>query len=108
MSKHKRRLFTNQQKAAIVRRHLKDRVPVSDLCDEYEIQPSVLYEWLSKVLAHLDAALDAATPRNATTRLERAHQAKLAALEAKLAKKDQVIAEISEEYVGLKKELGEP
>ena len=29
-------------------------------------------------------------------------------LEAKLAKKDAIIAEISEEYVTLKKELGEP
>lgn len=108
MSKHKRRVFTSQQKAAIVRRHLKDRVPVSDLCDEYQIQPSVLYEWLSKVLAHLDAALDAATTNSVTNRLERQHQAKIAALEAKLAKKDHVIAELSEEYVGLKKELGEP
>jgi hypothetical protein len=32
----------------------------------------------------------------------------LAQLEAKLARKDAVIAEISEEYVHLKKELGEP
>ena len=32
---------------------------------------------------------------------------KIAALEAKLARKDQIIAEVSEEYVKLKKELGE-
>jgi transposase len=29
-------------------------------------------------------------------------------LEARLTKKDEVIAEISQEYVSLKKELGEP
>ena len=33
---------------------------------------------------------------------------KIETLEAKLAKKDGIIAEISEEYVTLKKELGEP
>ena len=33
---------------------------------------------------------------------------KIAALEAKLARKDAVIAEVSEELVALKKELGEP
>jgi uncharacterized coiled-coil protein SlyX len=35
-------------------------------------------------------------------------QRRIEALEAKLARKDTVIAEISEEYVTLKKELGEP
>jgi hypothetical protein len=32
---------------------------------------------------------------------------KIAALETKLARKDAIIAEVSEEYVKLKKELGE-
>jgi hypothetical protein len=38
----KRRRFTAEDKAPIVRRHLADKVPVSDLCDEYHIQPSLL------------------------------------------------------------------
>lgn len=80
---------------------------MSDVCDEYQIQPSVIYEWLSKAMAHLDAALDAATPRNAINRQERKHEAKITDLENKLSKKDQVIAELSEEYVTLKKSLGD-
>ena len=39
----KRRNFTPEQNAAIVRRHMVDKVAVSDLCDEYKIQPSVFY-----------------------------------------------------------------
>ena len=39
---------------------------------------------------------------------ERALEAKVEQLEAKLAKKDAVIAEISEEFVKVKKTLGEP
>ena len=35
-------------------------------------------------------------------------EAKIAALEVKLARKDAIIAEVSEEYVKLKKALGEP
>ena len=35
-------------------------------------------------------------------------EVKIAALEAKLARKDAIIAEVSEEYVKLKKALGEP
>ena len=37
MTPKTRRRFTPDQKAAIVRRHLEDKVPISDLCDEYEI-----------------------------------------------------------------------
>jgi transposase len=43
MSQSKRRHFTAEQKGEILRRHLGDKVPVSDLCDEYGIQPSLLY-----------------------------------------------------------------
>jgi transposase-like protein len=34
MTKKSRRRFTPDQKAAIVRRHLVDKVPISDLCNE--------------------------------------------------------------------------
>jgi hypothetical protein len=41
--KRQRRQFTPEDKATILRRHLVDRVPVSDLCDEYKIQPTLFY-----------------------------------------------------------------
>jgi transposase len=50
MTKKSRRRFTPDQKAAIVRRHLVDKVPISDLCDEYKIQPSVIRTWQKAVL----------------------------------------------------------
>ncbi len=37
---NKRRTFTADEKAAIVRRHLWDKVPVSDLAQEHQVQPS--------------------------------------------------------------------
>jgi len=105
--KKTRRKFTAEQKANIIRRHLKDKVPVSDLCDEYKIQPSVFYTWHRQMLENLASALESGgrRPHDALeARLKRENEA----LRAKLAKKDNVIAEISEEYVELKKELGEP
>ena len=104
----RRRRFSPDQKATILRRHLVDKVPVSDLCDEYQIQPSVFYRWQRQVVDHMGAAL--ATDRNQVRgKRERQNQLeqRLEVLEAKLAKKDRVIAEISEEYVQLKKELGD-
>jgi transposase-like protein len=93
MSKQQtRRQFTSEQKAAILKRHLVDKVGVSDVCDEYQLQPSQFYEWQRKLMENAAAALEE----------------QIARLEAKLAKKDSVMVELLSEYVALKKELGEP
>ncbi len=108
MSNPKRRRYTPEQKAAILRRHISDKVPVSDLCDEFGIQPSVFYTWHRQLLENLSAALeDGRKGRRAeTTELERERR-KVEALESKLVRKNEVIAEISQEVVDLKKSLGE-
>jgi len=105
MSKRTRRHFSVEQKVAILRRHLVDKVPVSDLCNEAQIQPSMFYDWQRQLFERMGAAFDA--PAQAPNR-ERELQQKIAQLEAKLVRKDEVIADISEEHVKLKKELGEP
>jgi transposase-like protein len=108
-SKRSRRQFTIEQKAAILRRHLADKVPASDLCNEYQLQPSVFYHWLRQVHENLAGALTAPAPAtNGPSKREKELAAENAQLKAKLGKKDAVIAEISAEYVQLKKELGEP
>ena len=105
-SKRSRRQFSVEQKAVILRRHLVDKVPISDLCDEYKLQPSVFYHWQRQLFENLGVALEG-TAGNGTSQREKQLTAKVEQLEAKLARKDSVIAEISEEYVQLKKELGE-
>jgi transposase-like protein len=103
MSKKSRRHLTAEQKAQLLRRHLVDKVPVADLCDEQGLQPSVFYRWLQQLVENAPTAL--ATKR--TSSREHELEQKVAALEGKLAKKDAVIAEVSEEMVKIKKELGE-
>jgi transposase-like protein len=105
MSKRQRRQHTTEQKVAILRRHLADKVPVSDLCNEYKLQPSVFYHWLKLAMENLGAAL--APAANDADRRDKLLAKRVEELEAKVAKKDGVIAEISGEYVQLKKELGE-
>ena len=108
----KRRHYTPEQKAAIVRRHLVDKVAISDLCDEYKIQPSVFYAWQKQVLDNLQGVFEKV---DGGKRAQSARQGELARkdrriseLEARLAKKDAVIADISEEHLALKKHLGKP
>jgi transposase len=47
MSKQ-RRHFLDTEKVAILKRHLIDKVPVSDLCDELDLYPNQFYDWLKK------------------------------------------------------------
>ena len=88
--------YTPEQKAAILRRHIAEKVPVSDLCDEMGIQPSVFYTWQRQLFENLSAALEDGrrNRRGETTELERERK-RVETLESKLVRKNEVIAEIS-------------
>ena len=103
-----RRTFTAEQKATILRRHLGDKVPVSDLCDEYQLAPSLLYLWQKQALENLTAALQDGRTVRIESQTTSADRARIAVLEATIAKKDRVIAEVSEEYLDMKKKCGAP
>jgi transposase-like protein len=105
-----RRKYSSEEKAAILRRYLVDKQPVSDVCDAYGIAPSVFYSWQKQLVDNMALALNGGggAQRLQGNAQQKALQEKVEALQARLAQKDSVIAEISEEYVQLKKELGEP
>jgi len=104
MAKRGRRRFLPEEKATILRRHLADKVSVADLCDEYKIQPSVFYHWQRQLLDHAARALE---PSRHAGQRERKLEGRVEALEERLQHKDGIIARISEEFVKVKKELGE-
>ncbi len=109
MSKRARRHFSTEQKVAILKRLMVDKIPMSELCEEYKLQPSVVCQWQRQVFENMGAVFagGAGGPGRPPSR-EKQLATRVEQLEAKLAKKDGVIAEISAEYVQLKKELGEP
>ncbi len=43
--KKTRKQYTAQEKVAILRRHLLDHEPISKICDDVGLQPTVLYRW---------------------------------------------------------------
>jgi transposase-like protein len=106
-SNRSRRQFTTEQKVALMRRHLVDKEPVSKICDEAQLQPSLFYQWLRQAFDNIGAALGPPAALEASKR-ERDLAAKTKELEAKLVKKDNVIAEVTAELIAVKKELGEP
>ena len=40
-----RKHFTPEEKVTILRRHLVDKIPVSELCEELGLRPTVFYRW---------------------------------------------------------------
>jgi len=104
-SKRPRRHHSAVQKAAILKRHHVDKVPVSDLCDEAKLQPSVFYYWQKQLFENAPLTFEA--PKGKPSR-EKELEARIGQLEAKLARKDEVIAEVTEELVRSKKKTGEP
>jgi transposase-like protein len=53
-----RRHFTPQEKVCILKRHLLEDTPVSDLCDEFGIAPSLFYRWQKEFFENGHLAFD--------------------------------------------------
>jgi transposase len=96
-----RKNYTPSEKVTILRRHLIDRVPISDLCDEYKLSPTIFYTWQKTFFENGASAFER---KNATSGAE--HLRVIAELQAKLQRKNEVVSELMEEHVQLKKELG--
>jgi len=100
--KKKRPRYTPEEKVAILRRHLVEHATVSDLCDEYQLQPRTFYLWQQQFFENGAAAF----ARNDRPR-QSVETVKIQQLEAKLIRKHEVLSELMEEHIKLKKELGE-
>lgn len=97
-----RKHLSAEQKVAILRRHFLEKVPVSALCEEHGLNPTVFYRWQKEFFENGAVAFER-RPEGRERKLEE----KVGRLEAKLAQKDEVMAELLMEHVALKKSLGE-
>src|ERR1700728_4350324 len=100
--KKERKHYTAEEKVAILRRHLLDKVPVSDLCEELGLQPTVFYRWQKEFFENGSAAFQGKARQN-----HPAEQQRIDFLEKKVQTKDEVLAELMGEHIALKKSLGE-
>jgi len=105
----KRHNYTPEEKVAILKRHLIDRVSISDLCDEYHLQPKVFYDWQKLFFEKGAAAFSHSqnSQKSAEAKQVQQLEEKLQRSEAKLQRKHEVLSELMEEHIKLKKELGE-
>ncbi len=85
-----------------MKEHLVNKVPVSDLCDQHGFHPTLFYRW-QKIMFEGMALLFEPRQGSEVSKLRKQNEA----LKAKLAHKDTIIAHIMEDYVAVKKSLGE-
>ena len=104
MEKKIRRQHSSQDKVRILRLHLLEQKPISEICQAEGIHPTLFYQWQKTFFEKGTAAFEnGRSPSRGFGQTER----KLQALESKLRRKDEVIAEIMDDLVRTKKEIGE-
>jgi len=102
---NKRKKFSAEQKVRILRLHLIEKEPVSDVCDKHGLNPNVFYRWQKQFFENGTAAFEKGRD-NLKDKRCRNLEKKVSHLESRLANKDEVIAEIMQSHVQLKKKLG--
>jgi transposase-like protein len=102
-SRKPRKHYSPAEKVALLRRHLIEKVPVSDLCDERQLNVNVFYQWQRQFFENGAAAFE-----RSGKGLDAAKDRRIAQLQAKLVQKHEVISELMEENVLAKKAIGEP
>lgn len=104
----KRQYLTPEQKIAIVREHLLEGVPVSTLVDKHKIHAVQFYQWQKQLFEEGAVVFERKPNGYNVRRQDAAKDQKIEQLEAKIQQKNDVMAELLEEHIKLKKELGEP
>ena len=101
-----RKHYCPEEKVALLRRHLLEGEPVSKICEQHQLQPTLFYLWQKTFFENGAAAFDNAGKRHKADQDDKDRQ--IAQLQEKIQRKNEVVAELMEEHVQLKKALGEP
>jgi len=94
----KKRVYSAKKKVEILREHLDNNVPVSELCDRYNIHPNNFYNWKKRLF---EGALDIFK----IEKNSRKTQKKIENLTNKLQDRDSLISIIVSENITLKKNI---
>jgi transposase len=101
--KKQRKHYTPEEKVGILRRHLLEQVPTSELCDKKGLQPTAFYRWQTEFFENGAAAFQQKARPNHS-----AEQERISYPEKKIQTKNEVlVAELMAEHVALIKTLGE-
>lgn len=84
------------QKVEILREHLENHVPISELCKKYHVSPPIIYRWKKQLFEGAIELFRHNGKKDNQTIKE---------LQDKIKQKDEVISEIVSDNIRLKKKL---
>src|SRR5579871_1854782 len=99
MSKKDRRQHSPELKIKVLKAHLVEQIPVSEVCEKFSIKPSLFYKWQQELFAQGELVFRPNKPNKAHEQ----YQKKIKFLENKLSQKNEVLGELMQEYITLKK-----
>lgn len=100
--KEKRKYIAAETKLEILRKLSKDQNKMSDLCKEYGVQPSSVYQWQEELFSRGHVVFQNKRGRKAVDRSAE----KIEQLEKKLSQREGAIVELLQDHCELKKSLG--
>jgi putative transposase len=95
----KRKRYTAEEKTKILREVIEEGKPVSEVAEHYELSPNNIFKWRKQFL---ESGIQVFQIQR-TDISSKADKRKIAVLEDKIKHKDEVIAELAEELLSLKK-----
>ena len=99
----KRKKYPPEKKVEILREHLKNKVPVSEVCEKYGIQPTMFYKWEKQLFEGWIDTFSQNNSKNGTTK----EATRLKKMKETVQKKDEVISWLTEENIKLKNTFGD-
>lgn len=101
MEEKKNRKYSNKEKVEILKKYLVNKESASSICEKYGIHPNRIYEWQKQFFENGEKAFE-----KESVSVEMKYQSDKKRMEEKLQKKDEVLSELMEEHLTLKKKLG--
>ncbi|MCH7742108.1 MAG: transposase [Proteobacteria bacterium] len=106
----RRRRHTPEEKVIILKKHLLEKKPISEVCRTHGISPTLFYRWQQEFFeqgALIFQRSNGKKGQNAEQRQLRKLESELAQKDTRLTEKNEVLAELMEAQSKLKKNLGE-
>jgi len=97
-----RKRYSGEQKTIILRELLENNVPISQLCEKYEVRPNDIYNWKKKLF---ESASGIFGQQNSSNKQTTSDQKKIEKLESKLRDRDEAISYLIRDNISIKKSI---
>ena len=101
MSNKTNRSYTSAQKVAILKSYLVDKISGSEICKKVGIQPSLFYRWQQELFLNAEQIFNGKQKNTQINQKEKTIQQ----LQSKLHQKNELLADLMEEHIALKKSI---